>query len=303
MTCEADLMSERLQAAIGRIKEHRHAAHFARQDRFRMAFGNARKRIRTRVLNDFRQHEWPRFRMLDEIFKKDLGLPVPTLSVCGEGTAEVRFTKLLAYFFDSRNRHGLGGFLARAVFAEEIDGGEHLPFDRCTAQAEVYIGESVIDGKKVQNNLDILVDVGGHKILIEQKINSAEGDKQLSRYLDTIRRRFKDAPLHCFFLTPDGHAGREEEWGPLSYGDLLNRMASILDSHALSGTARHNLRALLWDLLVGPIAQDSEWLDEFQKLTRLVAHDYTKYIELKRWFGRYGLDRDALRIVAKLIGD
>lgn len=77
----------------------------------------------------------------------------------------------------------------------------------------------------------------------------------------------------------------------------------LLDSHALSGTARHNLRALLWDLLVGPIAQDREWLDEFQKLIHLVALDYTKYIELKRWFGRYGLGRDALRIVAKLIGD
>jgi len=260
-------------------------------------------RIRNRALEEFRQHEWPRFQMLDDIFKKGLGLPVPVLSVCGEGTAEVRYTQLLAYFLDSRNRHGLSGLLSRAVFADMIDGGHTLPFDTCTAQSEVFIGETTIGGKRVQNNLDILIDVGGHKILIEQKINSAEGEYQLARYSEAIRRTTKGEPLHCFFLTPDGREGKEDEWTPLSYSAILVRMASVFDSHTLSGTARHNLRSLLWDLLLGPLAQDKAWMDELQKLTGLVAKDYTKYTELRRWFSRCGLDRDALRVVARLIGE
>ena len=294
---------ERFRGSIVRIKTHRQEATDKKRASFRTAFDLARMRIRNRALEEFRQHEWPRFQMLDDIFKKGLGLPVPVLSVCGEGTAEVRYTKLLAYFLDSRNRHGLGGLLSRAVFSDMIDGGHTLPFEACTAQSEVFIGETTIGGKPVQNNLDILIDVGGHKILIEQKINSAEGEKQLARYSQAIRKTAKDVPLHCFFLTPDGRDGQEDEWTPLSYSVMISRMGSVLDSHALSGPARHNLRSLLWDLLLGPLAQDKAWMDELQKLTGIVAKDYTKYTELKRWFNRYGLEAATISVVAKLIGD
>jgi hypothetical protein len=294
---------KRFRSAVVCIKKHKLDAEKKRITRFRAAFDLARMRIRNRALEEFRQHEWPRFQMLDDIFKKGLGLPVPVLSVCGEGTAEVRYTKLLAYFLDSRNRHGLGGLLSRAVFSDMIDCGHTLPFDACTAQSEVFIGETTIGGKSVQNNLDILIDVGGHKILIEQKINSAEGEYQLTRYSEAIRKTAKDVPLHCFFLTPDGRDGQEDEWTPLSYSVMISRMCSVLECHALSGPARHNLRSLLWDLLLGPLAQDKVWMDELQKLTGIVAKDYTKYTELKRWFNRYGLEAATIRVVAKLIGD
>lgn len=294
----------RLRAAIERIKEHRHTAEAARQDWLMKAFDSARKRIRTRVLDEFRQHEWPRFQMLDEIFKKGIGLPVPTLSVCGAGTAEVRFTKLLAYFFDSRNHHGLGSLLARAVFADEIENGERLPFDRCTAQAEVPLGISRLsDDQLMQNSLDILIEVGEHKILIEQKINSDEGKEQLSRYSDGMRKTFGNAAVHCFYLTPEGRKGHEKDWSPLSHSELFCRIALLLDRHALSPSARHNLRAFLWDLMLGPLAQDRQWMNELEYQTHRVAKDYQKYIDLKRWFERYGMGRDELRMLARIIGD
>jgi hypothetical protein len=308
-----DAISDRakLRAAIERIKEHRHGAHLTRQDRFKDAFDSARKRIRTRVLGEFRQHEWPRFQMLDEIFQKGLGLPIPTLSVCGEGTAEVRFTKLLAYFFDSRNNHGLGGLLARAVFAEEIEEGARLHFEECTAESEVSLGASPLsDGQQMQNSLDILIhlrehnNVREHKILIEQKITSTEGKEQLSRYSDAMKKKFPaDTVLHCFYLTPEGRKGKEEEWWPLSHSELFCRMASLLERHALSPAARHNLRAFLWDLMLGPLAQDRQWMDELKQQVDQVAKDYKKYIDLKNWFERHGMGRDELRMLAKIVVD
>ena len=269
------------------------------------AFDSARKRIRARVLDEFRQHEWPRFQMLDEIFKKGLGLPIPTLSVCGAGTAEVRFTKLLAHFFDSRSQHGHGGLLAQAVFANEIEKGADLPFDECTAESEVSLDVSVLsNGQQMQNSLDILITVGEHKILIEQKITSAEGKEQLSRYSDGMRKKFGEAAvLHCFYLTPEGRKGKEEEWKPLSHCDLFCRMASLLDRHALSSVARYNLRAFLWDLMLGPLAQDRQWMDELKQQTHRVAKNYQNYIDLMKWFERYGMGRDELRMLAKIIGD
>jgi hypothetical protein len=242
--------------------------------------------------------------MLNEIFARGLGLPVPALSVCGEGTAEVRFTKLLAHYFDSRNRHGLGGLLARAVFEDLIPGGGVLPFESCTAQAEVSLGLAPDgSGRLVYNSLDILIVVGCHKILIEQKINSAEGDSQLDRYTKGAAVLFGDKDVHKFFLTKDGRDGSNEGWAPVSHAQLLYSMAAVLDSHALSATARHNLKALLWDLLLGPLAQDRGWIEELHAFAWIVASDCSKYIDLKRWFGRWGLDRNAIRIVAKLIGD
>lgn len=302
---EANSKRAQFQAAIERIKEHRHAAHLASRVRFREDYDTARKRIRTRVLGEFRQHAWPRFQMLDEIFKKGIGLPIPTLSVCGAGTAEVRFTKLLAHFFDSRSQHGLGGLLARAVFADEIENGVDIPFDECTAESEVALGVSGLsDGQQMQNSLDILIEVGGHKILIEQKITSSEGREQLCRYSKAMREKFGTAAtLHCFYVTPDGRKGKEEEWKPLSHGELFCRMGSLLDRHALSSVARYNLRAFLWDLMLGPLAQDRQWMDEFKEQTHRVAKDYKNYIDLKKWFERYGMGRDQLRMLTKIIGD
>ena len=304
MIGDDDIKRKRLASAIKRISGHRQAAQTVRQDRLRKAFNGARKRIRVRILDEFRQHEWPRFQMLDEIFKNHLGLPVPTLSVCGAGTAELRYTKLLTYFFDSRNRHGLGGLLAQAVFAGRIENGQHLPFNLCTARAEEPLGVSQLsDGRDIQNSLDILIEVGDHRILIEQKIRSAEGREQLSRYSAGRRNAYGEACVHCFYLTPEGRKGHEDEWIPLSHRELFCSVAAVLDRHALSPAARHNLRAFVWDLMLGPLAQDLAWVDELQEQTHRVARDYREYINFKKWFENYGMGRDEIRMLAKIVGE
>lgn len=303
MVSEANTMRQRLRAAIIRIKEHQHGQHAIRHTHFQKRFSIARQRIRERILDEFRLHEWPRYQMLDEIFSRNMGLPVPTLSVCGFGTAEVRFTKLLAYYFDSRNQHGLGGLLSRAVFSGIIEGAESFPFDQCTAQAEVSLGSGKLsDGQIMGNSLDILLEVGSHKILIEQKIGSAEGKEQLARYSRGVQELYGNVSVHCFFLTPDGHDGEETDWTPLSHGDLFCRMASVLDRHALSSVAKHNLQGLLWDLMLGPLAQDVIWMKELQAHTHKIARDYRAYIELKGWFDSYGIGRDSIRMLVKIIG-
>jgi len=304
MKCDADNKRIRLVAAINRIKAHCVASRSTRGDKFRKDFNVARKRIRARVLDEFRQHEWPRFQMLDEIFKKNLGLPVPTLSVCGAGTAELRYTKLLTYFFDSRNRHGLGGLLAQAVFADRIENGHQLPFNSCTARSEEPLGvSSLSNGQDIHGSLDILLEVGDHKILIEQKIRSAEGREQLLRYSDGRRKTFGTASVHCFYLTPEGRKGHEDEWIPLSHRELFCSIASVLERHALSSAARHNLRAFVWDLMLGPLAQDLAWMEELKEQTHHVAKDYRAYIDLKKWFEIFGMGRDEIRMLAKIVGE
>lgn len=293
---------ERLGAFVGRMSHHRPVQAEGRVPEKRARLLSIVERLRGHILDDFRLNEHPRFQMMDEIFRKGYGLPVATLSVCGEGTAEVRFTKLLAYFFDSRNPHGLGGLLARAVFADEPGVGMGLPFDACTAEAEVSLGPSKTSkDKTIHNSLDVLITVGDLRILIEQKINSAEGDDQTARYTKAMRSIFGDARTCCFYLTPDGRAARDEAWRALSYRVLFTRLATVLDGDALSVVARHNLKALLWDLMIGPLAQNRRFMTELRQQTQRVAKDVVRYADFNRWFSRYGLFSEERRVLLKIV--
>ena len=100
----------------------------------RQLFRKAAKRLRDRTLRDFLANELPRFQRLNETLEKKWGLPVPTLSVCGSGTEEIRFTKLLGWHLDCRNPHGLQGLLGRAL------GETVLGEDRIGLAGEVTIG-------------------------------------------------------------------------------------------------------------------------------------------------------------------
>ncbi len=298
-TSTADEKLARLRAAIQRIKLHvldgeTHAA--GRREQLQSAIS----KLRHDVLEEFRTATWPHLRRLDEVLQTGRGLPVPALSVCGFGTAEVRYTQLLAYYLDARNHHGLGGRLAQAAFAHRVEGGASLPWEECTARAEFPLGKAQLSDKTERwNSLDLLIEVGGRRILVEQKINSAEGEEQLRRYSDAARALFGEG-LDLFFLTPDGRGDRNEQWIEISHDELLCGMASVLDSPELSPTARHNLRALLLDLAMGPLAQDADWIDELRHRVHQVAHECNRAADIKRWFQRHGMSYNALKVVAQL---
>lgn len=288
-----------LQSAIAGLQRGFAQAKKLRRSNFR----KAAERLNFLILESFRQDEWPRFCQLNEIFEEDYGLPVPSLSICGQGTAEIRYTKLLAWFFDSRNPHGLGGMLAEAVFKEHFPKGVEPPsFADCMSEAEVGLGTTMLDGKKSDNSLDIMVRVGEWLICIEQKVLSSEGSRQLKRYSDALSRRCSPSRLLCFYLTPDRKAGSDERWIPISHQDLLLSMAQVLRRRVLFPTARHNLRTLLWDLMLGPVAQDERWIDIFARHVKNVARDPDRYYaELSRWLNRYNIDQDCRKILMNLV--
>ncbi|MBE2181332.1 MAG: PD-(D/E)XK nuclease family protein [Chthoniobacterales bacterium] len=292
-------MRTKLRAAIEQIKRHlseSKAKSIDLQDQLQSAIG----KLRHDVLEEFRTVTWPHLRKLDEVLQTGQGLPVPALSACGFGTAEVRYTKLLAYYLDARNHHGLGGRLTQAIFAHRIEAGRDLPWAECSVEAEFPLGKSMLSDKtERRNSLDLLIKVGKRRILVEQKINSTEGEEQLRRYSDAARALFSN-PLDLFFLTPEGRGGSDVEWTEISHDELLCDMASVLDSPDVSPTARHNLRTLLWDLAMGPLAQDAGWINDLGVKVRFVAEDYNRCAEIKSWFQRQGMSYDTLKIVAKL---
>lgn len=294
----------RLQRAIARIRSRATAVPQGAPDTRRARLQIVVEKLKDGILSDFRRYELPRFQRLHEIFEKGWGLPVPALSICGQGTAEIRYTKLLSWFFDHRNPHGLGSLLAKTAF-HEILGVEANSLDECIAETEILIGSTEQkDDRKLANVIDMHLRFGDRHVYIEQKIGSAEGPSQLKRYADCLAGAIDPNRDRLVFLTPEGRVPSDKRWVAMSYRDLFPKLASVLERHLLSPVARHNLRGLLWDLMLGPIASDPSWIDAFREITAKVAKNPDKqYISLSRFLSRYGLEPTERRILLQIVED
>lgn len=224
------------------------------------------------------------------------GLPVPVLSACGRGTAEIRFTQLLRYFLDPRQPHGLSHRLLDAAFGEMIF--ERRAYDEdfwqhAEVRAEVDLGFTRRpDGRLHSNHLDLLVTTSDVAVLIEQKILSSENTasvgpaeegqlereqvRQLAEYseaFETSRARLAPNARHVFkmYLTPRGRTSlHSPDWIPLSHMDLILRFLA-LDVQQVSPVARHNLVAFLWDLACGPLELADELHGMLPDLERAIG--------------------------------
>lgn len=306
MNCDESQMkdspSERriaLRSTIDRFQRSTIRANESRRSSFRKVV----ERLNVSILESFRRDEWPRFCQLNEVFEKGLGLPVPSLSICGQGTAEIRYTKLLSWYFDSRNPHGLGGLLAEAVFKARLpDTMEPPSFANCISEAEVGLGTTIMDGDKSDNSLDIMVRAGEWVICVEQKVLSSEGHRQLERYSDALLGMFNPDRLACFYLTPYGKPGKDPRWIPISHQDLVLSMAQVLQRRVLFPTARYNLKTLLWDLMLGPVAQDEGWIKRFRGHVGKVAKQPNRYYaDLSRWLSKYNIDQESRKALLNLV--
>ena len=91
------------------------------------------------------------------------GIPVPTLSVCGHGTAETRYTQYLAHFLDPSRLHGLGSGYLDAVLSLLRRSDPKISADINTAlaqtTAECGIGQIPGDhGEPVGCAVDVVVE-------------------------------------------------------------------------------------------------------------------------------------------------
>jgi len=219
----------------------------------------------------------------------DRGLPVASLSVCGHGTAEVRFTRLLAHHLDPNAPHGLGTRLLAALFGDAVARRDVV----VTAEADLGTVR-LPNGESKSSSLDILilVEATHTAILVEQKIRAAEGVdvagdqevRQLSRYSQAFADRYRDYAGRetKFFLTPTGKTPSDDDtWTPMSHGECVARLVPVLSDRTLTLIARTNLTALLWELLVGPLELSGR-LSNLRSIARDIVTTPSRFPELRR---------------------
>jgi hypothetical protein len=100
----ADDRFRRLQDAVTNIRSQ------CRRNRLPITISH----IRQTINRNFELEERAQYQLLLNAFKGG-GLPLASLSICGQGTREIRYTQLLRYFFDPNELHGLGRLPGRPL--------------------------------------------------------------------------------------------------------------------------------------------------------------------------------------------
>jgi hypothetical protein len=263
------------------------------------SFASLIPQIRKALLSDFQVNTGRYLELRNALVTS--GVPVPTLSVCGRGTREIRYTQLMRHFLDPSEPHGLSSKLLVAMMGPELGDTEltvsSLPWDDATVNAEFSLGRIKAGNRMVGSVVDLFLRIGDLTILIENKIGSPEAGAtgrgevtQLRRYSEAFSKHFpKLSKGHVLklFLTPEGRAPKEDsDWLALSHGVLLKRLAQVLEDGSLSRIARHNLAAFMWDLVCGPLAFGGPERDELVSKLSNALENPDKSIPLQAWCAR-----------------
>jgi len=238
------------------------------------------------------------------------GIPLPVLSICGEGTREIRYTKYLAYFLDPVKPHGLGSEFLKQVLRIDINrlGISEDVLDKVKVENEVLIG--TIPGKSgsVSCFCDIVLEGTGIVIFIEQKIHSSESGhlnsrfSQLHRYSRAIDKnpRYEDLKQLKVYLTPQNKQPKNvQDWIPITHRQLVETGLELLEDSALSNIARENFARFLMDIAVGPYSGTESDLIELRNISDdLVNREFRldKYIR----FSNLSAENN---ILLKIIGE
>lgn len=223
----------------------------------------------------------------------EAGIPTPSLSVCGKGTREIRYTQYLAYFLDPKRLHGLNNSFIRNVFCglKEKCYMKDLCWDNIRVESEVNIGCIKTETSTINCFCDIEISDPSMSIFIEQKIDSSEsGHKsttlsQLQRYSKVIENntKYKNKSVYKFYLTPSGkNSGNSPDWHAVMHSEFVRYGLKTLTDKSISITAKANLSRMLIDLVIGPYHKTEEILFELKDISdQLISNGYqlNKYIE------------------------
>ena len=133
---------------------------------------------------------------------------------------ELTHSAALAWLLDPLGGHGLGGSLLRHLL-------EHLDVEVVTDSA---LSQTMVRREVVHpvGRADLLIDLPGLRIIIENKIDAVEQPRQAQRMVaafDTDNAYYVFLTLHG--ATPSTAVGVEDRWTSLSYRTLAGWLRSL----------------------------------------------------------------------------
>ncbi len=140
---------------------------------------------------------------------------------------ELRHSNFFAFLLDPRETHGVGEIFLRK-FLRDI-------FADSRTQNRTLFDADLMDFRQIEirrewRNIDILINLLGDVIAVENKVDSSEHTSQLRRYKDIVDREFGTKRRHFVYLTPFGTDAAEAEDRAVYINYSYSQIAGIIEN-------------------------------------------------------------------------
>lgn len=149
---------------------------------------------------------------------------------------EIRHINMLSWLLDPNENHGLGDKFLKNMFLKILKENEDKEYDSFKLLLMDLYSFRVF---REREHIDILLvsDKEKYVIAIENKIGSSEHNHQLERYHDYLKEEYENYKKILVFLTPDGDKPSDNEWGILSYENILDTLDKVYNNCKLQPDA------------------------------------------------------------------
>lgn len=139
---------------------------------------------------------------------------------------EIRHSNFLAFLLNPAEAHGLGDRFLRAMLMAAAGTHPEPPVSRLGLAVGDCGGALVY---RERDHFDITVQIPELHLLfvIENKVDASERPEQLVDYRRQVEGRYPGSRFMGTFLTPEGYAGDDEQWGTLSYSTVAGELRRI----------------------------------------------------------------------------
>lgn len=182
---------------------------------------------------ELRYHEQSLLALIEALRKLERDFKLATGFNVFEAVAiarqEIRHSRFLAFLLDPVSPHSLGSAFLRGILSSAVAEHPEPPVSRLEVAIADLTG-SVVHCER--DHFDITVEVPSLRLLfvIENKIDAAESDEQLSKYRQLAIARYRDYRFMGTFLTPSGYDGEDESWGTMGYATVIAELKATLQT-------------------------------------------------------------------------
>jgi hypothetical protein len=122
---------------------------------------------------------------------------------------EIRHSNFLAFLLDPQQPHGLGDAFLKRLIHKAIDNSSKPPISPLTL-ALADFSDSLVS--REWRGIDLVIDSKNNKLVfvVENKIDSSEGENQLGRYVEIIRSKYPNHHGVFAYLTKEGDAASSD---------------------------------------------------------------------------------------------
>jgi len=188
----------------------------------------------------------------------------------GKERDELSHSKILTALLDPKGTHDCNGIFLKLFFEHFLQGkyNPKIDFNDCHVYKEHSIGE---DGR-----LDIYIDSGDVRVVIENKINAGDGKGQLERYSNFLRGEND----HLIYLTLNGRAATEGshrgvEYIRLAYGkkdgdEIGDTKKDVNDKSVFAGSIIDWLKDCQKEVFNKPLVRET--IEQYINLLKIITN-------------------------------